>query len=187
MTPPPPVRAADPYGPDGPGQSAAPRRAVEVGTLVIMAAAIIAVGASSWPLVWDRLEGEQPIAARRGLERVLRENGWAVGPPDARKPHRVFSPDAMRNFPFDEERGGVPRSPHAKQAPADLTGALARPRTIVQLLDRGDPDGTPVLTAGPDDTLMIVRESGPWLLCALKRENRVEFGWATREQVTVIP
>jgi hypothetical protein len=185
MTPPP--QAADPYGPDGAGQSLGARRAVEAATLVVMAAALIAVLASSWPLVWDRLEGEQPIAAKRGLERVLREHGWAVGPPEPRKHHRVFGPETTRAFPLDDDASSLRVPPHGQTRASELAGTLARPRSIVQLLDRGDPDGVPVLTAGPDDTLMIVREVTPWLLCAIKRDSRVEFGWTTREQVVILP
>jgi hypothetical protein len=66
-----------------------------------------------------------------------------------------------------------------------LAGAIAKPLTIVQLLDRADPDGRPVISVNPNETLVVMREVSPWLLLAVKRNGRMEFGWTTRSQVAI--
>lgn len=154
--------------------------------MVVIAATLIAVAASSWPMFISWLDDARPDAAKPGLARALRGRGWAVGPPDAKRPHRVFSPRQRLEIPFEDG----PHDPHVPPIPPgtpteSVAGAVAKPRTIVQLLDRADPEGKPVISVGPDETLIVVREITPWILLAVKRDGRVEFGWTTRSQVSI--
>lgn len=177
-----PTGATEPFGGNG-SRNASPRRAVEGATLVVIAATVVAVVASSWPIVIGWLDDTRPAPAKPGLARALRGRGWAVGPPEAKRPHRVFSPRQRLEIPFED---GL-NAPHRLPIPPteSVAGAVAKPRTIVQLLDRADPEGRPVISVGPDETLIVVREITPWILLAVKRDGRVEFGWTTRSQVSI--
>jgi hypothetical protein len=163
-----------------------PRRAVELAIVLVIGATLIAVVASSWPLWWRLFQPAQPLAAKQGIARALRSRGWAVTPPDSKKHHRVFGPQ-HETFPFPDTDRSDPHRDGVEELPDSMAGSFARPRSIVQLLDRGDPDGEPVVSVGPDETLIIVRELTPWLLLAVKRDERVHFGWTTRDQVEILP
>jgi hypothetical protein len=177
--------ATDPYpGNEASGQPN-PRRAVEAATLVIIAATVIAVVASSWPILITWIDDERPATAKPGIARALRARGWAIGPPGAKGPQR-FGPRQHSPIPHGDRVPGLEtlRIPPGSPTQA-LAGAIAKPLTIVQLLDRADPDGRPVISVNPDETLMVVREMTPWVLLAVKRDGKVEFGWTTRSQVAI--
>jgi hypothetical protein len=151
----------------------------------VIAATVLAVIASSWPLFIGWFDGERPTAAKPGIARALRGRGWAFAPREAGRPHEMFGPDGDTEIPFDEP----PNIPHLlppHDAPSDaFAGTTARPRADLELLDRADPDGRPIIEVTPKDTLVVVREIPPWVLLAVKREGRLEFGWATRTQVEI--
>ena len=183
-----PAGATDPYpGTDTAPTKPNPRRAVEAATLVIIAATIIAVVASSWPIVVAWIDAARPEVARQGIARALRGRGWAVGTPRSKLPQEFDRGPQRSGFPFGEH--GVPNldaHPVAPGTPTEsLIGAIAKPLTIVQLLDRADPDGHPVMSVNPNETLMVVKELTPWVLLAAKRDGKVEFGWTTRNQVAI--
>jgi hypothetical protein len=180
--------ATDPYpGADAPGPS--PRRAVEGATLVIIAATIIAVVASSWPIFATWLDDTRPEPARPGIARALRGRGFAVAPPRHKADKPVFSP-RMDPLPTPHLPGLNPHRfpipiPEPGGVDDSIAGATAKPLTIVQLLDRADPQGQPVVSVNPNETLIVVREMTPWVLLAVKRNGKVEFGWTTRNQVAI--
>ncbi len=77
----------------------------------------------------------------------------------------------------------TPRAPGAAKETA--AGAIARPRSILQLLDKAEPNARPVLSVGPSDILIVVREMTPWILVAARRDGKMELGWTTRDQVSI--
>ncbi len=177
-----PWGATEPYG-DGPPRPN-PRRAAEVGALVVIGAAVVSVIASSWPLFIGVLDGERPSAAKPGIARAIRGRGWAVAPPAKKRP-QLLGPRLDRpHIPFDNPH--VPTLPRLGRSDV-VAGATARPRTVIQLLDRSDAEGRTVITVGPKETLMVVRELPPWVLLAVKRDGHLEFGWATRSQIEIDP
>lgn len=179
--------ATDPHpGTDAQG-GPSPRRAVEGATIVIISATIVAVVASSWPLFATWLDDERPNVAKPGIARVLRGRGFAVAPPRHKRNDPVFSPqmDAPPRVPgLNPHRFPIPL-PEPGAVEDSLAGATAKPLTIVQLLDRADPSGRPVVSVNPNETLIVVREMTPWVLLAVKRDGKVEFGWTTRSQVAI--
>lgn len=189
-----PWASSEPYG--SPAPSPSPRRAVEGATVVVIAATFITVAASSWPLFAGWLEDARPDTAKPGIARAVRGRGWAVAPPDAKRNHALFGPSELEAPPERLGRHPLDRlplldNPHLPSPlPGDdsesIAGTIAKPRTVVQLLDQAGPDGRPVISVGPDETLIVVRELNPWILLAVKRDGRVEFGWTTRSQVSVL-
>jgi hypothetical protein len=176
------------------------RRAIEHLVVLVLVGTGAAVSVSSWPILERIAEGSPPPAARRGIERVTRARGWAVGPPTQRlegpfgkraptTAGRIGAPEPNAADLFEElmreNDDDVP--PDAFFDRADGKRALAR--TALRLLDRADEDGEAVFLVPPGEPLVVVRDLGGWLLLAHRDEDdgRVQSGWARRNEVAILP
>ena len=151
-------------------------------TLTIIVASAAAVLMASFPVIARALVPDPPAAARRGIERALRARGWAAGPATL-KDHRYAPPvsDIPRGSLLEELDRARSASPFH-----NAEGRAAQARGRLMLLDRGDPNGEPVLSVDEHDTLVVVRDIGAWLLLATHRGGRVQLGWVQRHQVAII-
>ena len=169
--------------------------------LVLMATAGIVVVAAL-PTVERFLSGDPAIAARRGIARTMWAKGYAVGPPEAARPHpalddRTPAIGARSRRPllpigdpsFLEldlfEKLLEPDPEPVDDDPAVGSGAIA-PRDLV-LLVRAAPGSNPAVGVSRGQLLVVVKASGDWLLLAFKEGDRLELGWARRDQVLLFP
>jgi len=152
----------------------------------VLAAIVAVVAVSSWPVVAAALEGERPTAAQRGLARHVRGQDWGVSGSQVKEPSRYApTPEAYerRSSNMLERllRGAAPPSF------ASAEGREAVPRGNIELLDRADDDGDSVLTANPSMKLLVSKDLGGWLLVAIHRYGRAQYGWVRRQQVVILP
>jgi hypothetical protein len=188
MSPPPvPTPAESPWPSESPapgGRSRALRQAVGRGTGLVLLAAALVAAAGSWRLIDVALDGPVANTAQRGLERALRERGWAVGPPVPSE-HRVFGPSQLRGRPhaqlellehlLEDETGRA------------LEGHTVRARGELALLDSAEPAASPVVTVDAASPLLVIKDTGSWLLVAVKKDERTLLGWAPRESIVTLP
>jgi hypothetical protein len=170
---------------------------VEHLVVAVLAATGIVVSVSSWPILAQTIEGSAPPAARRGIERVTRGRGWAVGPPTPRHdgpfgrrhptPGRALAdPDAVDLFEEmmrdAEEEGAADLIDRAE-------GRRALARGPLRLLDAAAPDAKLVVALPAGAAVVVVRDLGAWLMLAhrLDDEGHVQSGWARRSEVAILP
>lgn len=166
------------------------RRVLEHAVVLLLLAAGALVLATGYPLVLGLVEGHRPEAAHRGLDRYVRGRGWAVGEPApqarsryAPSPHSgIGRPGGFRGLGellFEEINPDDP----APTAEAHL--AMARGPLVLR--DRAEDLSPPVHTVTPDTMMFVAKDTGDWLLLAIREEGRTVLGWARREKVAVLP
>jgi len=158
--------------------------------LLLLAAGALVL-ATAYPLALGLVEGHRPEPAHRGIDRYVRGRGWAVGEPDRRAPSR-YAPSphgllgghggrfrGLGELLFEEVEPGEP-APSAE-------GHMAMARGPVVLKDRADDRAAPVRTVTPETMLLVMKDTGDWLLLAVRDQERTVLGWARRDQVAVLP
>ena len=170
-------------------------------TLLVLMATIAVVVVAALPTVEQIIVGDPAIAARRGIARTMWAKGYAVGPPEADRPHPALDgpAPAIGTRQRRPSRGsGEPRigdlnlfellDPDSEPPDADQavgSGAFA-PRDLV-LLSRASLDSDPAVAVSRGQLLVVVKQEGEWLLLAFKEGERLELGWARRDQVLLFP
>jgi hypothetical protein len=171
------------------------RRIAEHAAVVLLLAAGALVMATAYPLLLGLVEGQRPEAARRGIDRLVRGRGWAVGEPAPRAPSRYApSPHSLRRSPgapdlgqliFPQIGGGDGDEAPGAVETAEAHLAISRGRLV--LVDRADTNAKPVRTVTPETMMLVVKDTGDWLLLAVRDQDRTVLGWALRDRVAVLP
>lgn len=157
--------------------------------LLLLAAGALVL-ATVYPLALGLLDGHRPDAAHRGIDRYVRGRGWAVGEPEpqaqsryAPSPHpRIGGPGRFRGLGellFEEVNPDEP--------PPSAEAHLAMARGPLVLRDRADDLSPPVYTVTPDTMMFVAKDTGDWLLLAIRENDRTVLGWARRDTVAVLP
>lgn len=188
-----PQNASSPWSGQGPSpadreRQRGARRVAEHAVVLLLLASFALVLATSYPLILGLVEGHRPEAARRGIERLVRSRNWAVGEPARPTTSRYApSPHPLRRTPGADALGHL-LFPDIEQAePAETAEAhLAISRGPLVLKDRADPTAAPVRSVTPETMMLVVKDTGEWLLLAVRDEERTVLGWARREQVAVV-
>ena len=176
-------------------RSAGTRRLVDQLSLIVLAGALGLVAVVAIPAV---ILGTAPasVAARRGIERALRERGWVAGAPTQDE-----APDGLDGLAEpdpDDPLGGrrrVARTPDDGPDPADEelrlppghppaspAGSPGRPpigRAIELGTLRMSPDaaGEEVGSVRPGDSIIVAKRDGRWLLVVVERDGDMNMGW----------
>jgi len=180
----------------------ASRAVVHHFTILVLAVALGVVVVAALPTVERVLSGDPAITARRGIARTLWAKGYAVGPPEADRPHPAQGGPA----PAGDGRLRRPSRTHGEPGIAGLelfeslldpeanpgddaaavgNGAWAA-RDIV-LRRRAAVTSEPTATVSRGQLLVVVRQDGEWLLLAFKDGDQLGAGWARRDQVLLFP
>lgn len=163
-------------------RSRAARKALSRGTGFVLFATALVIAVGAWPVIEVAADGEGAATARRGLERALRERGWAVGPPLPAE-HRVFGPSHV------QDRGSRELLEHLleKDSFNALEGHVVRARGQLALLESADPSASPIVTVEALAPLLVIKESRNWLLVATRVDDRELLGWAPRQSIVTLP
>ncbi len=161
------------------------RRMAEHVVVALLAILAVTIAIGSWPVWHGAARGYRADAARRGIERHARQRGWAVGEPKKKA--------ASRYAPRPESYGaGSPNLleellGHPELDPVSAEGRPAVARGRIQLYDRADDDADIVLDVDPTVTLLVAKDLGRWLLVAVQKGERTQYGWVRRHEVLVLP
>ncbi|WP_437962628.1 SH3 domain-containing protein (plasmid) [Sorangium sp. So ce119] len=179
-----PAALAEP--PPGDAPAAPPARRLDRLTgLVLLAATAIALFPTA-PLLLRALAGERPPMQGAGRFAHLLER---------RSPDEEAS-RAHPRFPFDDDDPGAhdPRTPHDDppgfDEEVDEPGAPSRLQLGiasrgVTLVDEPRPDGARVGAIAAGELVMVVRESGGWVLVVKNQGGSMMMGWARRSEIAV--
>ncbi len=166
------------------------RRALGQSVVILLAGTVVASVIGGWPVLAGAIEGDHPVAARRGLQRVFRAREWAIGKErPVPEQHRVFGPQTNRRM-----RGPVP-SIILEQLLEDaesngglgLMGRQVRARSQVKIKE-APTDGSPTIYVVDQRVRMtVLKDTGRWLMVVVREEGRDFVGWAPRDTVTPLP
>lgn len=164
------------------------RRVVERFVILMLLATFGVAVVAALPAAAHLFTPDKPDTAVRGIERVTRARGWAVGPPDP-TPHPAFSPDDYEGKSV-RDHTGLSRDLFEQLAPSDPleptqpVGAIAK-RDLV-LRDRADIGGDSVVDVKRGAMLLVLQDTGGWLLVAAKGEDNMQVGWAQRGELELL-
>ena len=161
------------------------RRMGEHLSLALIIAMAVVVMIATYPLAASAIEGYRPAAAKQGIERYTRANGWAVGKAAPRKPSR-YAPTPERYRPrassLLEEILGDPDEPFS----ADSKAAIAK--NSIAMRRQADDEAEVIMTINRNATLYVSRDLGDWLLVAVSiKGGGSQLGWVRRSEVVILP
>jgi len=166
------------------------RRAMGQSVVILLAGTIVASVIGGWPVLAGAIEGDRPVAARRGLQRVFRAREWAIGKErPVREQHRMFGLDPRRRM-----RGPVP-SVILEQLLEDaeshgglgLMGRQVQPRGQVKIKEAPTAGAPTIYVVDKRVRMTVLKDTGRWLMVAVREEGRDFVGWAPRDTVTPLP
>ena len=108
-----------------------------------------------------------------------------MGEPQKRAPSRYAPrPEAYRqpNINLLEELLG-----HEDIGRLSAEGRGAVPRGKVDMLDRADDAGEVVMQLDPTMTMPVAKDLGRWLLVAVRKAERTQYGWVRRREMMILP
>lgn len=170
-------------------------------TLLVLLVTVGIVVVAALPTIDRVLSGDPAATARRGIARTLWAKGYAVGPPEAERPH----PSLDGAAPAIGTRGRRPSrtigdstlgglnlfemlDPEANPDDGEsAVGSGAWAARDMVLLSRAAPDSEPAVEVSRGQLLVVVKQEGDWLLLAFKDGDRLELGWGRRDQVLLFP
>jgi hypothetical protein len=159
--------------------------------VLLLLGALALVLATTYPLVLGVVDGHRPDPARRGIARMVRSRGWAVGEPATRAPSRYAPTPRARHGSSALERllfgsDGLERARPERARPEPPTSAeagIAVPKTVLRMRSAASATADPVLVVTPAMRLIVAQDRGEWLLCAVREEERTVLGWLRRRDV----
>jgi hypothetical protein len=186
-------------GSEGPAEierSRLKRRLVGRIAMVMLLAGAMVVSLTALPIAVRLIQGSAPEAAHRGIAHAMWEKGYAVGPPAPReastyapKPSEYGSgheglallEQLLEEAQQQQDEGSEPK---AEQDSTEQLGAVAT-RDLV-LLDRADPSADVAFQVPKGQVMLIMKDTGRWLLVAVRLPDRIKLGWTTRDQLTIV-
>ncbi|MEM1032475.1 MAG: hypothetical protein AAF928_14315 [Myxococcota bacterium] len=170
-------------------RSARARRAVGQSITLLLVATFVVALLGGWPAVVGAIEADRPDAARPGLRRILRAREWAIGEPRVRDAGK-YGPrmDVPRGHPDLETLEQLLDGMGAPNAGGlGWMGKSVTPRGTIALRDGPSPRSPTVLQATPSMRLIVLKDTGRWLMVAVRDEGASVIGWTPRDTVTPLP
>ncbi|MCC6525688.1 MAG: SH3 domain-containing protein [Polyangiaceae bacterium] len=174
------------------------RRATDQLTVLALVGALAVLVVVGLPVVVRGL-APSAVAARRGIDRAMRERGWAVAPVAEDAPPAGFEgladPDPPRRLPMPPghpavvppEPGGPSADLPRKRAAdplddeEDLTIGVARQAAPLLAQPRAGAPQLGEVRAG--DAVVVVQEATGWLLVIRSTSEGEAMGWVERSKV----
>lgn len=158
------------------------RQILQRAILALFAAAIIALLLGAWPFAEAALDAPDVVAAKPGIARVVRARGWAVGPGPEGDGGRLSAGEGRERLPSKLFETLL------ENESDDAVGRRAMARGPLELRDSASLSASTTVTVKPNTPLLVLRDAGgDWIQLAFRDEDRTIIGWATREQVILLP
>ena len=119
----------------------------------------------------------RPPNARLGIDRAMRQRGWAVSPGEARSRYAPKRRGKSGPTLFDKL---FPAPVAAGDQPTQ--GPIVALEPLV-LLERADDRAPAVTTIDAGEVAVVSKEMGDWVLVVAKQGDRTVFGWTHRDRV----
>jgi hypothetical protein len=159
------------------------RRVLERFVILMLLATLGVSVVAALPAVVHLFEPTPPTVAARGIERVTRARGWAVGPPEP-APHPAFSPEDYEGRARTRDLLEELAPPIEPMEPAQPVGAMAKHNLVLR--DRADTLGETVAEVSRGQMLLVLQDAGDWMLVAIKSEDRMRVGWVQKTELDLI-
>jgi len=165
-------------------RSSTARRAIGQSVVILLSGTLVAAAIGGWPVLAGAIEGDRPVAAKRGLKRVFRQREWAIGKEPSARERSVFGPKLRRGRPPSAILEQLLEDAEAHDGGLGWMGRAVRARGALELKEGPSQASPTVDRIDGSAHVIVIKDTGRWLMVAVRGEGRAIIGWTPRDTVS---